>query len=744
MRRSRVLLFVPVVAAGLLLSAPVHAATLVVMNVEDSGPGSLRQAIQDAAPGDEIRFGFRAGLIRLLNGDLYIDKDLTIHGLGSGLLVIDANRSGRGFQIAGGTVRISGLTVRNGAVPGGNGGGILNRGRLTLVDVVVRDSAAIVGGGIFSENPDGLAPLEMFSSAVTRNRGEQSVGGVYVRGPFRMEDSSVNDNTSGGNIGGIGLFAGSVAATEGETATFVRSMVSTNRADGEDGGVFSNLSMTVSDSVVSDNRANGGVGGVHHRGSSLTVENTLVSGNRVQVGIAGGIASAFGEITLRTSTISNNSAIDGIAGGMSSPGALIVDRCTISGNTVGEPLGGANGGGIGIYGGTATITNSTIHNNRASINLGSGGGIYSQSESTDVANCTITANRARFGPGIAGEVYVLENSILAENTTFGGGLQNCPVQDFVLFSLGHNLADDRSCPLNGPGDLSGVMEVRLGPLTFNGGPTQTRALLPESPAIDRGGDDFCPLVDQRGRSRVATASGGAKAVCDIGAFEFDASCGDGMLDDGEECDPGDPLRPGDCCTVACRFESAGTPCEDGDACSIDDICDDSGGCLGAEPLVCDPCQLCDPLIGCVGEVCTPTPTETPTETPTGTITSTATETPIFTATFTLGVPTGTVTATATGLPTGTAAGTATPTGLPTGTVSATVTPTRDPNVPIICVGDCNGDGQISIDELVRGVNIALGAPLDTCPDFDRNGDGVVDIAELIDAVLGALLGCVPA
>src|SRR5262245_21061795 len=43
-----------------------------------------------------------------------------------------------------------------------------------------------------------------------------------------------------------------------------------------------------------------------------------------------------------------------------------------------------------------------------------------------------------------------------------------------------------------------------------------------------------------------------------------------------------------------------------------------------------------------------------------------------------------------------------------------------------CIGDCNGDGAISINELILGVQIALGeAPLAACPAFDANGDGTV-------------------
>ncbi len=60
----------------------------------------------------------------------------------------------------------------------------------------------------------------------------------------------------------------------------------------------------------------------------------------------------------------------------------------------------------------------------------------------------------------------------------------------------------------------------------------------------------------------------------------------------------------------------------------------------------------------------------------------------------------------------------------------------------LCFGDCNGDGEVTIDELVRGVNIALGIlPLDACPSFDSGGDGEVTIEELIAAVNDALAGC---
>jgi hypothetical protein len=60
----------------------------------------------------------------------------------------------------------------------------------------------------------------------------------------------------------------------------------------------------------------------------------------------------------------------------------------------------------------------------------------------------------------------------------------------------------------------------------------------------------------------------------------------------------------------------------------------------------------------------------------------------------------------------------------------------------LCAGDCNGDGQVEIDELVRGIDIALDLlTLDQCPVFDGSGDGTVTIDELVRAITAALHGC---
>ena len=59
-----------------------------------------------------------------------------------------------------------------------------------------------------------------------------------------------------------------------------------------------------------------------------------------------------------------------------------------------------------------------------------------------------------------------------------------------------------------------------------------------------------------------------------------------------------------------------------------------------------------------------------------------------------------------------------------------------------CVGDCDGDGQVSVEELVEGVAIALErAELEQCRALDGNADGMVTIDEVLAAVDNGLRGC---
>jgi hypothetical protein len=135
-----------------------------------------------------------------------------------------------------------------------------------------------------------------------------------------------------------------------------------------------------------------------------------------------------------------------------------------------------------------------------------------------------------------------------------------------------------------------------------------------------------------------------------------------------------------------------------------------------------------------------------TTTPTASVTATATTTGAPSATDTPTVPV-VVTATFTPLPvvTGTATATraATETRVPSATQTRTATATPTPTLSTPgCAGDCDGIDEVTVDEIIRGANIAFGnLPASECPAFDTNGSGTVSSDELIRAIENVLNGC---
>src|SRR5262249_41152360 len=127
-----------------------------VMNLNDSGDGSLRQAILSTPAGGTV--DFEAGLtgaIALTMGELAIPNDLTIAGPGADTVTVSGSDASRVFNIgANHTVAISGLTIADGRSPNDRGGGIHNYlSTLTVTDCIFRgnsvtSSGSAVGGGI--------------------------------------------------------------------------------------------------------------------------------------------------------------------------------------------------------------------------------------------------------------------------------------------------------------------------------------------------------------------------------------------------------------------------------------------------------------------------------------------------------------------------------------------------------------------------------------------------------------------
>jgi len=152
---------------------------------------------------------------------------------------------------------------------------------------------------------------------------------------------------------------------------------------------------------------------------------------------------------------------------------------------------------------------------------------------------------------------------------------------------------------------------------------------------------------------------------------------------------------------------------------------------------------------------TPLPSLTPTITKTPTTTATPTITATFTTTATVTItPTPTITPSTTpaetALPTDSPTMSPTPTDSPSPSPSATIPPTGTataiptptPTTPSGCVGDCDGSGDVTVNDLLVLVNIALGnAGTAACPSGDTSHDGAITVDEILAAVNAALSGC---
>lgn len=234
-------------------------------------------------------------------------------------------------------------------------------------------------------------------------------------------------------------------------------------------------------------------------------------------GLGGGIYLDGAQLTLTRDEVAGNLADQG--GGIYSNGDLIVDRSMIWSNF--SPL------GAGIY--TAaqlSLTNTTIAYNTslpgsgAGISVGALGSVSSES-STIARNQAADQGGGIYNMASVNDV-VLTNTILALNTANTG--PNCLPS---VGSGGHNLIGDFSdCALGGV--LTGVMlnsDPELAQAEYYGGPTRVLAPRSISPAIDAGGNDSCPAVDQRDYQRpIDYQYGSSQGVCDIGAVELQPLC----------------------------------------------------------------------------------------------------------------------------------------------------------------------------------------------------------------------------
>jgi hypothetical protein len=248
------------------VAIPVRASTITVTNTNDSGPGSLRQALAVANDGDTIDAAGVFGVIMLTSGQLLVGKSVTINGAGADMLAVDGNATNSVFQIGTGvtalTVAISGLTIRN--AQGRFGGGILNGSCaiLTITNSIISGNTAAFGGGIFN-----TGPLTIANTTVTGNTAGEG-GGVYSNSSLTIINSTFSANTVNTDGGGIFNLA---------TAAIMNSTLSDNSAS-VGGGIFTIGTAEIGNSVLKAgasgaNIAASGGGTVTSLGYNLSNDN---------------------------------------------------------------------------------------------------------------------------------------------------------------------------------------------------------------------------------------------------------------------------------------------------------------------------------------------------------------------------------------------------------------------------------------------------------------------------------------
>jgi hypothetical protein len=219
-----------------------------------------------------------------------------------------------------------------------------------------------------------------------------------------------------------------------------------------------------------------------------------------------------------TAPVFNNNG----GGFLNNGGTLNLNGVTLTGNMVTNL-----GGGIYTSGGTTTFTNSTVSGNTSQF----GGGISNNnSASLFLINSTVTNNSASdtTGQATGGVRNAADSTLTIKNTIVAGNNQNVNPDVFGAFtSQGYNLIGNTTGGTGFSAALNDILNpvggAMLDALAYNGGQTDTHALLAGSPAIDKGNSSGI-ATDQRGSNRpvdfpsIPNAGDGMGA--DIGAFEL--------------------------------------------------------------------------------------------------------------------------------------------------------------------------------------------------------------------------------
>jgi len=563
-RLTALLSSVSALALGPFCAQSALAAT--VTNCNDTGAGSLRNAVAATASGGTVTFSaaLPACTITLTTAAIPITvTNLTIQGPVSNAFTVNAAQNYRVFNHSGtGTLSIEHLNIESGKYKGASakggcinsagsvsltgttltncmayadaaagkarGGAIYAKGAVTLLNSTISGNKALAfggayGGGVNAQSLD--AQYSTFdSNYATFPAGKlPSDGSLWEGGAARIGSGATsitnstftNNKVNGATNYFIGTAAKGGAIFAAGTVYLGASTVSGSFAGSRDntqgGGIYATTTLTLSHSILSDNYGAGSDGsfGGALRASGLTASYTTIHGNRVDAGPYGfsGLFEGGGMFLYKGTTLISNSTIDGnVSIGMGGGVFTILSNITLNNSTVSGNIAYGDGSAPAGSGGIQmTGGAATLHINNSTIAFNPG---------SDGTNAYLGGGVRAYGTA------VIESSIIANNTmgTDPSDLScNCGTNAVKKISGANNLimSVDPGAVLPPAGMVISTADPKLVPLSHHGGETQTHALPPGSPAIGVGNNLANFTKDQRGIGFLRLNAGAA----DIGAYE---------------------------------------------------------------------------------------------------------------------------------------------------------------------------------------------------------------------------------
>jgi predicted outer membrane repeat protein len=414
-------------------------AELLVINNQDSGLGSLRDAIAQANSSDTIKFSpnlIGGNTITLTTGqlDIPVGKNLTLDGIDNLNLIINGNNQFRLFYLnsTSGTptaLNLKNLTINNGYTPE-RGGGIFttHQGILTIDNIKFNDNVADQGGGAIFSAFEGN--LTVNNSQFNRNKAiaandERGAGAIAFHGPknITVTNSQFIDN-EGINGAAINSLNGKLTI---ENSTFLNNKTTA--------GVYatgkSNPFLRGFGGAVYTDRASS----VNEPSGTIRIVNSNFEGNmgRGEGGAAYLFTGAQDNVIFESNVFKNNQILPLPNGGNDGNGGAVVQMSnglnkgfTISNTAFVNNTAANQGGGIWTMNAPTTITNSTFSGNRAEVTTVQGnGGAMAVYGPTNIINTTIADNYAGWvGGGISassGAAVTVQNTIFYNNTANNGG-----------------------------------------------------------------------------------------------------------------------------------------------------------------------------------------------------------------------------------------------------------------------------------------------------------------------------------